>query len=157
MAMQSGSGSVFAITAGAQEPVFLTLSNVTERNTVHATGKGTDVIPPQRPNGAGLDVYIGQAVQQPGFYSLTAAGSDTTQVALNQQKGESLPSFRDMGALEKDWKGDNIKWMSITESGALKGGDANASFPLWKVCVILALIMLALETFLLARKQAAVA
>ncbi|MCF8448285.1 MAG: BatA and WFA domain-containing protein [Taibaiella sp.] len=157
MAMQSGGGSVFAITSGTQEPVYLNLANVTERNTIHAFAKETDVIPPQRPNGAGLDVYLGQAVQQPGFYLLAATGSDTTQVALNQSKNESLPSFRDIGALQKDWKGDNVKWMTITESGSRAGNGSNIDFPLWKVCVILALIMLALETFLLARKQVVVA
>ncbi len=157
MAMQSGGGSVYALTAGAQEPVFLTLANATERNTIHAYAQGTDVIPPQRSNGAGLDVYVGQAVQHPGFYSLAATGSDTTQVALNLGKGESLPSFRDISELKKEWKGDHIRWMSITEGGSIKGGGRNADFPLWKVCVILALVMLAAETFLLARKQQVVA
>ena len=40
MAMQSGSSSIYAITAGAQQPVYLALANVTERNTVHLYGNG---------------------------------------------------------------------------------------------------------------------
>jgi hypothetical protein len=157
MAMQSGGGSVFAITAGTPDPVYLTLANASERNTVHAFGKEIDVIPPQRSNGAGLDVFVGQAVQQPGFYSLAAVGSDTTQVALNLQKSESLPDFQEISTLQKEWKGENVKWMSITDSGTIKGGGIHADFPLWKVCVILALVMLAAETYLLARKQVKVA
>jgi len=157
MAMQSGGGSVFAITAGTPDPVYLALANVSERNTIHIFGKDADVIPPQRPNGAGLDVYMGQSVQEPGFYALTATGSDTTQVAVNQSKNESLPSFRSMDALQKEWKGDNIKWMNITAEGTLTGAGGNMNFPLWKVCVILSLVMLALETFLLARNKVAVA
>lgn len=157
MATQNGGGSVYAVAAGNKEPTYLALTNVTERNTLHLFGKETDVIPPQKPNGAGLDVYIGQAVQQPGFYSLAATGNDTTQIALNQNKNESLPSFRDINALQKEWKGDRIKWMSITEGGTITGSGPNMNFPLWKVCVILSLVMLALETFLLTRTKAKVA
>jgi aerotolerance regulator-like protein len=156
MAIQGGSSTIYAITAGAQQPVYLPLANATERNTVHVTGKGLDVIPPQRPDGAGLDVFIDQAVQQPGFYALTAPGSDTTQIALNGNKSESALDFRDLAALKNEWKGDNIKWLDITRTGRI-ADDKTAGFPLWKVCVILALVMLAAETFLLARNRVAVA
>ncbi len=157
MAMQSGSSSIYALTEGSQQPVFLSLSNVSGRSTVHVYGKGVDVIPPQRPDGAGLDVFLGQAIQQPGFYALSPAnGVDTTQVALNQDKKESQLDFRDISALKKEWKSDNIKWLSINDSGSITEND-DSNFPLWKVCVILALIMLGAETFLLARPKMAVA
>jgi hypothetical protein len=157
MAMQSGSSSIYAITAGAQQPVYLALANVTERNTVHLYGNGTDIIPPQRPDGAGLDVFVDQAVQQPGFYALSAPGNDTTQIALNQNKQESLLDFRDINALKSEWKGDNIKWLSISDSGRIAEDDSGGSFPLWKVCVILAVIMLTAETYLLATPRVVVA
>jgi hypothetical protein len=153
MAMQSGSSSIYAITKGSRQPVYLPMQNVTERNTLHVYGAGLDVIPPQRPNGAGLDVFVDQAVQQPGFYSLAATGADTTQVALNQDKAESVAEYRNVSTLKSDWRGDNIKWMNITDTGGLAETGPGADFPLWKVCVILAIIMLAGETFLLARPQ----
>ena len=151
MAMQSSSSSVYAITGGTQQAVYLPLANASERNMVHVYGQGIDIIPSQRPDGAGLDVFIDQAVQQPGFYALsTAGGSDTTQIALNQNKSESLLNFRDITALKSDWKGDNIKWMSVNEGGGI-ADSGGSSWPLWKICVFLALLMLAAETFLLAR------
>jgi hypothetical protein len=151
MAIESGSSNIYAIASGTHQPVYLTLTNVTERNTVHIYGKNLDIIPPQRSDGAGIDVFIDQAVHQPGFYALSAPGSDTTQVALNQDKSESKLVFRDINALKKQWKGDNIKWLDITNAGNITDNDQ--SFPLWKICVILALMMLAAETFLLARPQ----
>jgi Aerotolerance regulator N-terminal len=158
MAMESGSSSIYAITAGTQQPVYLPLTNTTERNTVHVSGKGMDIIPPQRPNGAGLDIFIDQAVQQPGFYFLTTPGGiDTTRIALNQDKTESQLEVRKLDALKSEWKGDNVQWLSITDNGTITGADNNGSFPLWKVCVILALVMLTAETFLLARQRTAVA
>jgi hypothetical protein len=155
MAMQSGGSSIYAITAGGQQAVYLPLNNATERATVHIYGQGTDIIPAQRPNGAGLDVFVDQAVRQPGFYSLSqATGGDTTQIALNQDKRESQMDFKDIGALKSAWKGDNIKWLNITETGRI--ADTEDSFPLWKICVFLAVAMLAVETYLLARVRVVV-
>ena len=151
MAVESGSSSVFALTSGAQQPVYLSSANLSERSTIHLFSKYLDIIPPQRPNGAGLDVFIDQSVQQPGFYNLSATnGLDTTTIALNQDKNESILQFRDISVLKKEWKAENIKWLAITDTGSITNKDAE-SFPLWKVCVFLALLMLGAETFLLAR------
>ncbi len=153
MAVLSGSSNIYSITEGSQQPVFISMANVSERNTVHVYSNGVDIIPPQRPNGSGLDVFIDQAVRQPGFYAIGAAGGgDTTMVALNQDKLESQSPLRDIDALRAQWKGDNIKWLSINDSGNFTDND-NEHFPLWKVCVILALVMLAAETFLLVKPK----
>lgn len=157
MAAQTGSGSVFAVTAGSPSPVYVALANVSERNTVHALGGGTDVIPPQRQSGAGLEVMLGSAVQQPGFYALAAPGMDSLYAGVNQDKLESLPELKDISALQKEWKGENVQWMSLAEGGNTTASGPGLNFPLWKVCVILALVMLALETWLLTRTKVAVA
>jgi len=153
MAMQSGSSSIYAITTGKQQPVYLSLNNAVERNTVHIFGKGLDVIPPQRSNGAGLDVFVDPAVKAPGFYQLAAPGSDTTRIALNEDRSESQLDYWDISTLKKQWKGDDINWVNITDSGSIKDAANGDNFPLWKVCIILALIMLAAETYLLARRM----
>ena len=155
MTAQAKGGDVYAITAGHQQPVYLPMNNSSERNMVHAYADGVDVIPAQRPSGAGLDVFLAQAIQQPGFYALTAAGNDTTTVAVNQDRTESQLELWDMGKLKDGWKGKDISWAANT-SATLGQAQVGASFPLWKVCVILALLMLAAETYLLAvghRKQ----
>ena len=157
MAMQSSSSSIYAVTLGTQQAVYLPLTNAAERNTLHLYGNGMDIIPPQRPNGAGLDVFADQVVQQPGFYSLAGEGQDTTRLAMNQDKKESVLDFRDIGSLKKEWQDEHVKWLSISDGGTITGHGDGGNFPLWKVCVILALVMLAAETFLLARPRVAVA
>lgn len=151
MAMQSGSSNIYAITAGSQQAVYLPLVNAAERSTVHVTGNGTDIIPPQRPNGAGVDVFVDQAVQLPGFYALTGR-ADTTRIALNQDKAEAQLVYKSISSLKSEWKGDNIKWPDVSRGGSIKDALGD-DFPLWKVCVILAAVMLAVETWLLARKN----
>lgn len=158
MTVQSQSGSVFAATAGSNEPVYLAMDNADERNMVHLYGEGLDIIPPQRAAGAGSDILVGQAVQQPGFYVL-AAGKDSVTIALNQDRKESDLTLPDMGMLKKQWQGDRIQWQDVKSGAAETFTESGSGFPLWKVCVILALLMLAAETYLLAagyRKQTAV-
>ena len=150
MAIQSRGGDIYAITAGRQQPVYLPLRNAGERNMVHLYGYGIDAIPPQRPDGAGLSVFIDRSVQQPGFYSLSASGSDTAEVALNADRKESQLEAWDISALKDNWKGPGVHWLSLAATGAAIDDGYWASFPLWKVCVILAVIMLAIETYLLA-------
>jgi len=150
MTAQAKGGDVYAITAGKQQPVYLPLNNADERNMVHLYGDGLDVIPPQRPSGAGLDVFLTQAVQQPGFYSLAANGNDTTTIALNQDPQESELILWNMSELKEGWKGANIHWMN--PSSAAIAGKTTSSFPLWKVCVLLAIIILGAESWLLAAR-----
>lgn len=154
MAIQSGGSSVYAITAGTHLPVYIPLTNAAERATLHAFGANVDVIPPQRPNGAGLDVFLDQAVQQPGFYGIGAAGADTTQVAMNQDKQESRLEFKDIAALRNEWKGDNIKWLNITDAGSITSTGVD-NLPIWKICIFIVVIALGVETFLLARNPKA--
>jgi hypothetical protein len=156
MAVQSRGSDVYAVTAGRQQPVFLPLHNADERNMVHLYAAGLDAIPPQRPDGAGLDVFIDRAAQQPGFYSLASGGADTTVVALNADRKESQLETWDIAALRDHWKGADVHWLSLSAAGKADTGGNWGSFPLWKVCAILALVMLAAETWLLAggfRKQ----
>ena len=158
MAMQSGGGSIYALTAGKNQPALIPFDNVNERNMVHVYGKGIDAIPPQRPAGNGVDVFVDNAVQQAGFYILSASGSDTAEIALNNDRAESELAIWDLGSLQSQWKGDMVHWLNIDNSGVSGTASPLGSFPLWKVCAILALIMLAAETYVLAggfKKQAA--
>jgi hypothetical protein len=150
MAMQSHGGDVYAITLGKQQPVYLPLNNANERNMLHLYGNNTDVIPSQLPDGAGLNVFVDAAVQQAGFYNLAAPGSDTTRIALNANRSESLLETWNISDLKKQWKNGDVKWVTSGDINMFNRSGNWDGFPLWKVCVTLALIMLLAETWVLA-------
>lgn len=150
MAMQSHASDIYALTDGRKQAAYLPLNKASERDMVHLYGPGTDIIPPQRPEGAGTDVYVDEAVQQPGFYTLAGKSGDTTDIALNADRNESELDTWDIGSLRQQWKGDAINWVNIKDLGAVARDSGEDGFPLWKVCVILALVMLTTETALLA-------
>lgn len=149
MALQSKTGNVFAATIGTGQPVYISFQNDRERNMVHLKGNDKDIIPPQRANGAGLDIFPGNVLQQAGFYTLTSPGNDTVQIAMNEDRRESQLELWDMNTLQKQWRGKHIGWAEVNQKNAFTDTAAR-SFALWKVCVILAVIMLAAETYLLA-------
>ncbi len=156
MAVQSKGGDVYAITSGKLQPAYIPLNNADERNMVHVYGNGINAIPTQRSSGAGLNVYLDQTVQQPGFYQLAAQGSDTTNIGLNADRNESAMGTWTASELKNQWKTGGVKWLELNDAGVFSNAANTGNFPLWKVCAILALFMLCAETFVLAgslRKQ----
>lgn len=149
MTSQSATGNEMVTTAGSEQPVYVTTNNTNEHNMLHIYGEGLDIIPPQRAAGAGLDVFAGKVITQAGFYKLSQAGNDTVILAVNQDRRESQLDLWSLKTLTKEWKGKNIFWAD-TNSLPSAIGQGDSYFPLWKVCAILALIMLAIETWLLA-------
>ncbi len=150
MTAQSEGGNVYAITAGSNAAVYLPLKEVSERNMLHLYAEGMDIIPPQRPNGAGVEVYAGTAVQQPAFYKMATSGAkDSTSIAVNAARSESDLAVWSDEALRSGWNRKNISWQNANDTVKLQSGAGFSSFPLWKVCVFLALLLLAAETFLL--------
>lgn len=150
MAIQSSGGNAYALTLGSRQPAYLPLNNANERNMVHLYANGQDAIPPQRTQGAGLNIFVDDVVTQPGFYPLAAQNSDTVLVAMNLSREESVLTTTDPGALDELWQGIDVQVITPESIGTTGGYNRWGSFPLWKVCVILALIMLAAETWVLA-------
>lgn len=150
MAVQSEGGNLYALLMGSRQPAYIPLNNAGERNMVKLYHDGQESIPPQRAYGAGLHVFVDEVVTGPGFYTLAVPGSDTTIVAVNNDKAESDLATIDIANIDDIWAGMDVQVVSADEISS-KGGRSNwGGFPLWKVCVILALLMLAAETFVLA-------
>jgi hypothetical protein len=157
MAMQSGNGSVYARTAGSTQPIWVSARDMTERNSWHLYGNGIDLIPQQQPAGSGINIYLDRDTRQPGFYQLANGSNDSLQIGLNLDKQEALLRYRDIGQVKAQWKGKNIAWMSPDANGVAPAFAGGSSFPFWKLCVLMGVIMLALETWLLARPASLVA
>lgn len=158
MATQATGNNIYALTLGAQTPAFLPLDNAGERNMIHLYAPGRDVIPAQQTAGAGLNVYVDQAVTNTGYYRLAAEGGDTTLIAVNSDHAESQLQTYPLDELKNRWKDKDAEWLTTDTISMGKANNTFASFPLWKVCAILALLMLIAETIVLAggfKKQSA--
>jgi hypothetical protein len=151
MAAQSGNGNVYALPSGSDQPLQLSFPNTGERSMVHVYQNNNDLIPPQRKQGAGVAVFLGMVLTQPGFYALAAGSTDTVQVAINTNRKESILDHWTLESLEKQWSGKHISWVQPNKEVTQLSNSRSSQFPIWKVCVFFALILLGLETFLLTR------
>lgn len=150
MAVHSTGGNVYALTLGNNQPAYLPLDNASERNMVHIYTSTGDAIPPQRTEGAGLNVFVDNVIKNAGFYPLSTDAGDTTVVAVNTDRSESYLESTDIAQLKSQWKDVDIRLLDAGNIGTTNAYSSWDSFPLWKVCVILAVIMLAAETWVLA-------
>ena len=150
MAIQTNGGNAYALTLGSNQPAYLSLQQANERNMIRIIDGNRDAIPSQRTQGIGLNVYVDDVVTSAGYYPLVADNTDTTTIAVNLDRAESDLSMADMSNLKSRWQNVDMQIIDaddITSASNTTGWDG---FPLWKVCVILALIMLAAETWVLA-------
>lgn len=152
MAVQSGGGNMYAITIGSAAPIWVPVSGADDRKVWHINGEGIDAIPSQRPSGVGTDLFLGSAINKAGFYKLySEAVKDTLIAGVNAARTESELQFGTKAALEDRLKPAKITWINEKSIAQQGWQNAGAPFPLWKLCLVVALVCLALETLLLLR------
>jgi hypothetical protein len=154
MAIQSGTGNMFALTIGNPNPLWLPVSGADDRKVWHLTQRNFDAIPSQRPSGVGVELFLNNSLEEPGFYQLnSAAATDTVHVGVNAARTESVLEYGSKSEVEAMLKPVSVRWID-DQTIASKGWDqAKAPFPFWKICVALGLLCLVAETYLLLRKK----
>jgi hypothetical protein len=92
-------------------------------------------------------------VQSPGFYTLAAPSGDSAVIALNGTRAYSNLDLWDMKKLRDEWPDRAATWQTPETAAAAATTGSSGELPLWKVCAILALILLAAETYLLVARR----
>lgn len=151
MASLAKGNSIFSIVGGQKQAIYINQSTNGEQHLMHLIGNGIDAIPPQRAEGMGVQVFVGAIAQKPGFYYLSSGNTDSTLVAVNMNRSESNLAVWVMDDLKKNWSGKNISWQEADAEHPVLSAKQQYSFPLWKLCTILALLMLGIETYLLSK------
>lgn len=109
-----------------------------------------DFIPLQRNMGSNMLIDLQQQIVEAGFYNLMAKDSLVQKLAFNYSRSESdLESYTSEEL--KDLSPENWSVMELVEGRAIteKVNQAVSGIELWKWCIILTLIFLALEQLLL--------
>jgi hypothetical protein len=109
-----------------------------------------EIIPPVQPVGNRLSVSIPSDLERDGIYEILRGEKVLDVIAANFSRSESEMLFLSDGALKERYPADNVSVAKVTDvmQGASVAGLDSAT-PLWKLCLILALIFLIVETLLL--------
>ncbi len=154
MATQAGGNNILAIDVGSNGAVWIPERANDSRKVWHIVKENFDIIPPQRPSGVGVDIYAGKSVLEAGFYQLqNETAKDTAILALNTNRLESKLDYASTQTIEKLMQPAKINWLDNNAIAQKGWGKAQSGFPIWKICIIIALVALALETWLLLDKQ----
>lgn len=124
--------------------------NLAGNQSLKLKNETIEIIPDARPSVAGTRVFIADQVRQAGQYRLLKADSLLGYVSFNDNRAESDLSYVSGAGITGMFAGKKVKVFE-PESTPLKNSikAANNGVQLWKLCLILTLVFLAVEILLL--------
>ncbi|HTO16972.1 MAG TPA: BatA domain-containing protein [Edaphocola sp.] len=147
----SGTQAIYAVNANSNQPIFIPQQSI-QRTVFKVFGADREVIPPQNPYGNGVNIYLGKAINEPGFYTIKNESSkDSTIVAINSNELESKLEAATEKELIQILKPAKVSWQNGPINADLSKN--NGSNALWKWLIAIALLSLGIETYLLMRKR----
>ena len=151
MAIVHASANEDAYVIGNESMATVNVDLSSDEQVLRLKGNNTEFIPAQRKTGSSVNVFLGNAITQSGFYALEdPAGAIRDWFAMNYNRNESDLTFLSNDDLQK--LSSPLKVKVITNSdrdlGAFITGQ-KLGLPLWKVSVIFVLLFIALEIALL--------
>ncbi|MGY4384544.1 preprotein translocase subunit SecG [Pedobacter sp. UYP24] len=109
-----------------------------------------EVIPDVRQAPGKTLLYVADQVRKSGFYDLKKGDSILSVLAFNDNRKESDMHYADEAALERLFGKQNIKvFNSKKDAQSLQISAKDNSTELWKLCIILAIVFLAIEILLI--------
>lgn len=153
MAQLAKGNFIYAISSEQKGPIYIEGNNGDAQNLLHIQGNGLDVIPAQKAEGMGVHISLNAIKLPTGFYTIKHHASDSSIIAVNQSRNESQLSVWSLSELKKNWSGQQIKWQETDNEHLAIQANKISAFPLWKLCAILALVILGFESYLLITKQ----
>ncbi len=128
------------------------LSNTTRisNESLRLKNGATEIIPEVKTTSGGTYIYFADQIKQAGFYELYDGQKMIELSAFNDDKAESVRSFHSEDELNSIFGSGLIKFVKSGESSVTNQiKDENLGVPLWKLCLILALLFLAIEILLI--------
>jgi len=148
IALLSGHDQPLFYTIGQNEAIEVPPIQTGEKQLLKLNKDSISIIPDVRQQEGSTLLYLSDEVQQTGNYNLQKQDSTVAVLAFNDNRSESDLSYLTPADLAKIVP----KSGSVLQAGtaSLKNAvtDINIGLQLWKLCIILALIFLALEILL---------
>ncbi len=150
MAYMNSNNSINALTIGKNASMFIDNTKIGDKTIYHIGDGNFDAIPEQRGIGNRMQINVNNAVQKAGLYGVYLPGStDTNFVGINYDRAESNLTYWDVSDLKKTTRIKNADWLAndLNASGTIN--ELQHGIPLWKICIILALLFLLIEILLI--------
>ena len=137
-------------TTGSSEVLESQKMNLLKNQSLKLVSNQFEAIPDVRQTPASTLLYVADQVKKPGFYNLVKADSTLAVMAFNDNRAESdmhYASDNELNGLFAKQKVNVIN--SKKDAQSLQVAATSNSIELWKLCISLALVFLAIEILLI--------
>ena len=137
-------------TTGSSEVLESQKINLLKNQSLKLVSNQFEAIPDVRQTPASTLLYVADQVKKPGFYNLVKADSTLAVMAFNDNRAESdmhYASDNELNGLFGKQKVNIIN--SKKDAQSLQVAATSNSIELWKLCISLALVFLAIEILLI--------
>lgn len=151
LAQQSGGQSFY--TFGLDHTDNILLPNTEKAAWKIRNEEQEEIIPAQRPVGNEVRIMLDNSIEQPGYYRFyNDQQADSFTIALNHSKQESVLAYAHPKSLQPFFSDpENIRILNTSD--AVYSQSQADTFPLWKVLLAVAVLLLATETVMAVRKK----
>ncbi len=150
MAFVNSSNNINAMTLGKNATIYIDNTKISDKTIYHIGGSGWDAIPEQRAVGNRMMINANNAVQQAGLYGIYLPDSkDSVFTGINYDRIESTLNYWNFSDLKNTTQLKNAEWLDDKIDVAAGINELQHGMPLWKVCIILALLFLLIEILLI--------
>jgi hypothetical protein len=150
IALASGLRQEIAYTIGRDEVISVDYSGRSD-DIVYKIDGPSEFIPAQTNTGNTTYLSMNDQIKQAGFYSVKLADTEKSRLAFNYDRIESDLGYLNSDQLEAQFEGLDINILDAqidADIGATVS-EKDKGIPLWRWCIILTLIFLAIEQLLL--------
>ena len=150
MALASGVRQEIAYTIGSDEVIAVEYSGRSD-DIVYRIDGPSEFIPAQTNTGNTTYLSMNDQIKQAGFYSVKLADQEKSRLAFNYDRIESDLGYLNSDQLEAKYEGLNLNILDNQLEADLGASvsEKDKGIPLWRWCIILTLIFLAIEQLLL--------
>lgn len=150
MAFSNKQNAIQAITLGKNANLYIDNNKISDKTIYHLSKGKKDAIPEQRAMGSKMLLNLNNSLDEAGIYSIFTEGvKDSQYVGVNYDRRESDMSFWKLSDLKEKSKFKNAEWIENKADVTGEINELQHGFPLWKLCVILALSFLLIEILLI--------
>ncbi len=150
MALSESNSKILAFTLGQNNTILVENQKMNDKTIYHFYGNGIDAIPQQKAVGNKIQLRLHNGIHQAGIYGIALPGSsDTLYAGINYNRLESAVDYYSSEELKQLVKSDNVHIVDNDPNVQSQWQVGEASFPLWKVFIILALLFLLTEIALI--------
>ncbi|MBC8046374.1 MAG: BatA domain-containing protein [Fimbriimonadaceae bacterium] len=149
LAIMSMKNAPLYVIIGKEQWIKIPSLNLATDQTVTVKNKAIEFIPSMRKSGSNTEIDVSNYAKDAGIYSITG-NSISQSLAMNYDRTESDLSFYSVDELKEKYTADNISILDKPEQN-LSGvvAQMQQGKPLWKYCLIFALLFLAIEILII--------